>query len=149
MTANVLAVQKSVLGQLMSDAVASRLLDSEGKADRSGSGGSAEVFQLTELHSRLTREIWSELGSAGDIPALRRELQRDHVNRLAGGLLRPGSASRTDTRSLLRGEALALQARIERASRRQGLSEAARAHLADAVDTLSRALTAPLQRAGA
>ena len=148
-TANVLAVQKSVLGQLMSDAVASRLLDSEGKADRSGSGGSAEVFQLTELHSRLTREIWSELGSAGDIPALRRELQRDHVNRLAGGLLRPGSASRTDTRSLLRGEALALQARIERASRRQGLSEAARAHLADAVDTLSRALTAPLQRAGA
>jgi Met-zincin/Domain of unknown function (DUF5117) len=140
----VLGMQRALLAQLMSDGVATRLLDSEGKTD----GRASEGFRLSELYTRLTREVWSELGKNGDIASPRRELQREHTNRLASMLLRPTSSSRADARSLLRVEAQGLLARINGASKRAGLSAEARAHLADSADTLTQALQAKLQRAG-
>jgi Met-zincin/Domain of unknown function (DUF5117) len=142
----VLGMQRALLAQLMSDGVATRLLDSEGKVD--ARGGSAGAFQLSELYTRLTKEVWSELGKSGDINAARRELQREHVNRLATMLLRPGAASRADARSLLRVEAQGLLARVNGAAKRPGLSAEARAHLSDSADTLTQALQARMQRAG-
>jgi hypothetical protein len=138
-----LDMQRALLSQLMSDAVAVRILDNAPKA-----ASRREAFQLSELYGRLTREVWSELGGRGDIPSLRRELQREHLNRLAALLLRPGAASRADARSLLRVQAQGLLSRIAAASQRAGLSEVARAHLADSADTLNQALSAKLQRAG-
>jgi hypothetical protein len=144
----VLGMQRALLAQLMSDGVATRLLDSEGKVDaRAGSAG-ADAFHLSELYTRLTREVWSELGKSGDIAAPRRELQREHTNRLATMLLRPTASSRADARSLLRVEAQGLLVRINGASKRAGLSAEARAHLADSADTLTQALQAKLQRVG-
>ena len=72
-----LDLQRAVLNQLMSDAVAARILDSVGKADRPEA-----AFQLSELYARLNRDVWSELAKGGNITATRRELQREHVNRL-------------------------------------------------------------------
>jgi hypothetical protein len=80
---------------------------------------------------------------------LRRELQREHVNRIANMLLRPAAMSRADARSLLRTQAQAMMVRIGAASRRAGLSAEARAHLQDSADTLQQALNARMQRAGA
>jgi hypothetical protein len=125
----------------MTDGVATRILENEQKVLP------GPAFRLSELYARLTREIWSELDAAGDIPGPRRELQREHVNRLAAQMLRPTS-SRTDARSLLRIEAQALSRRLERAARRPGLSPEARAHLDDSRETLALALAARLQRAG-
>jgi Met-zincin/Domain of unknown function (DUF5117) len=142
----VFGMQRALLAQLMSDGVASRLLDSEGKAD--ARSGSASAFHLSELYTRLTKEVWSELGKSGDIASARRELQREHVNRLSAMLLRPTSASRADARSLLRVEAQGLLARVTGAAKRPGLSAEARAHLSDSADTLSQALQARMQRAG-
>jgi Met-zincin/Domain of unknown function (DUF5117) len=142
----VLGMQRALLAQLMSDGLAVRLLDSEGKVE--AKTGADRAFRLSELYTRLTREVWSELGTNGDIAAPRRELQREHVNRLSSMLLRPTGASRADTRSLLRREAQALLARMNRAGKSAGLSAEARAHLADSTDTLSQALQAKLQRAG-
>ena len=139
----VLGSQRALLGQLMSDAVASRILDSVGKADKP-----AEAFQLSELYHRLTLEVWSEVGR-GSIAAPRRELQRDFVNRVAAVLLHPGALSRADARSLLRVEARSLLARLDGALRRGGAMDApSRAHLEDAAETLRLALAAPLLRAG-
>ncbi|NML14118.1 zinc-dependent metalloprotease [Azohydromonas caseinilytica] len=143
-TAMVVGMQRSLLAQLMSDEVAQRLLDSEAKFARAQEG-----FRLSELYARLTREVWRELQGRGDIPAVRRELQREHVNRLAQQLLRPQSLSRADARALVRSEALALLPRLQAAARRTDLSAETRAHLLDSADTLSQALTARLQRAGA
>jgi Met-zincin len=140
----VLGMQRALLAQLMSDGVATRLLDSEGKVE----GRASEGFRLSELYARLTKEVWSELGKSGDIAAQRRELQREHINRLSTMLLRPTAASRADARSLLRVEAQSLLARINGAVKRPGLSAEARAHLADSADTLTQALQARLQRAG-
>ena len=145
----VLGLQRTLLGQLMSDNLAARILDSEGKFDAVAKPGTAGgPFMLSELYTRLTREVWSELGTAGDITAPRRELQRDYLNRLAGTLLRPSGGARADAKSLLRGQAHELLARVNTAKGRPGLSPETRAHLADGVVTLSQALAARLQRAG-
>lgn len=144
LTKTVLDLQRALLTQLMSDAVAARILDSEPKADNR-----AEAFHLSELYERLSLEVWSELGESGDIPALRRELQREHIDRVAALLLRPGDYSRADARSLMRMQAQTLVGRIEAAAKRKGLSPEARAHLQDSADSLRQALSAPLQRAGA
>jgi hypothetical protein len=143
-TQRLLVVQRAVLGQLTSDTVAARILDSQGKA-----AAGVASFQLTELYGRLDREIWSELAAGGDVPAARRELQRDHLNRLAERLLRPGTASRADIRSLLRVQAQSLLQRLTAATQRKGWSADVRAHLQDCVDTLSQALGAKVQRQGA
>jgi Met-zincin/Domain of unknown function (DUF5117)/Domain of unknown function (DUF5118) len=138
----VLDMQRQLLGYLMSDTVAARILDSEGKV------GAKEAFRLSELYARLTREVWSDLAAKGDIPAMRRELQREYINRLAGTLVRPSSYSRADARSLLRLQARELLGSMSAASRRAELSTEARAHLQDAAETLREALAAKMQRQG-
>ena len=143
LTQTVVELQRALLAQLMSDGVATRILDSQGKASKR-----EDAFQLSELYGRLERDVWSELQAKGDIPASRRELQREYVNRLSGLLLRPGASSRADARALLRQQAQGLLAHIQGAARRGDLSAEARAHLADSADTLSQALSARLQRAG-
>jgi hypothetical protein len=145
----VLGMQRALLAQLMSDGVAARLLDSEGKFEPVARGRSgSEVFRLSELYDRLQREVWSELASGTDIGAPRRELQREHLARVSSMLLRPTSASRADARSLLRLQARELLGRINAALKRPALSAEARAHLLDSADTLTQALEAKLQRAG-
>ncbi len=139
-----LDLQRAVLNQLMSDAVAARILDSVGKTDRPEA-----AFQLSELYARLNRDIWSELAKGGNISATRRELQRDHLNRVANSLFRPNPQARADARSLLRVQAQQLQAQLYKALKRGGPMDAAtRAHLQDSADTLSQALSARLYRAG-
>jgi len=138
----VLELQRGLLNALMSDAVAGRLLDSEGKA-------SSEPLRLSELYRRLDGAVWSELAGKGDIAAPRRELQREHLNRLTALLLRPSSSSRADARSLLRAQAAALLMRINLAAKRSGLSAEAQAHLQDSAETLGQALAARVLRPGA
>jgi hypothetical protein len=140
-----LDLQRAVLNQLMSDAVAARILDSVGKVDRPEA-----AFQLSELYERLHHDIWGELAKGGNISATRRELQREHVNRVASSLVRPNPAARADARSLLRAQALQLQAQLDKAlKRRTPMDAATRAHLQDSAETLSQALAAKLLRSGA
>ena len=139
-----LDLQRAVLNQLMSDAVAARILDSVGKADRPQA-----AFQLSELYARLNRDIWSELAKGGNISATRRELQRDYLNRVANSLFRPSPQARADARSLLRVQAQELQSQLDKAlKRRTPMDAETRAHLQDSADTLSQALSAKLYRAG-
>jgi len=140
-TQRVLAMQRALLTHLMGDAVAARILDNQGAA-----GARADAFQLSELYTRIDRDIWSELRSGSDIPATRRELQREHVNRINALLVRPASAGRADARGLLRAEATDLLARIRAASSRGRLSADARAHLKDCEDSLTQALSARVIR---
>jgi hypothetical protein len=137
----VLDMQRALLAQLLSDGVAQRILDSEGKVD-----DPSKAFKLSELHGRLTRAIWSELGQPGEISPMRRELQREHVNRLTGALLRPSPTARADGRALVRAEVQALAARVQAASRRAGASAETRAHLQDVLDSLQQALQAKVTR---
>ncbi len=76
-------------------------------------------------------------------------MQREHVNRVAQMLVRPGSLSRADARSLLRSQAQRMLTKIQSAATRRGLSQEAKAHLQDSAETLAQALAAKLERVGA
>jgi hypothetical protein len=139
--------QRQLLAALMSDALAQRLEDGAPKLDRP-----AEALMPIDVYTRLTHALWLDPanfgGSKGDIPARRRELQRDYVNRLANVLLRTPGGVRVDMRATLRAEAIGLLPKVQAAQRRPGLSEASRLHLADCAETLRLALAAPMSRAG-
>ncbi|MDO9287064.1 MAG: zinc-dependent metalloprotease, partial [Aquabacterium sp.] len=139
----VLDLQRAILNRLMSDAMAARVLDNQSKVSPP-----AQALHLTALYQQLETDVWSELAAAKDIAQPRRELQREYINRMTALVLRPGTMSRSDARSLVRTRAAALAQHIEQASRRGALGAEARAHLQDSAESLRAALAAPLQRAG-
>jgi Met-zincin/Domain of unknown function (DUF5117) len=141
-----LGVQRALLNQLMGDEVAARVIDNQGKTAQR-----TDALQLSELYARLDHDIWSELDAgagarAFDIPAPRRALQREHVNRITAMLLRPGNVGRADARSLVRSQALALMQRVGAAARRSNLTADTRAHLQDSADVLAQSLAAKIAR---
>ena len=138
-----LDLQRAVVGYLLSDMLATRVLDSLDKLDPG-----SDRFGLAELQQRLARDVWSELGSARALSETRRELQRDYVNRVAAALLRPGPGARADARGLMRRQAEVLLARIEHSLKRRSVDEASRSHLRDSADSLRQALNAKLPRFG-
>jgi hypothetical protein len=138
----VLAAQKAVLDRVMSETVAQRLLDAEGKVDKPG-----DALQLAEVYQTLHRAIWSELKGARDIPLMRRNLQREHAAKLATALLRPSATMPADARSLLRANAKALRGEIAAVAARPTWSPAAAAHLAESLAMIDEALKAPVVRA--
>lgn len=139
-----LDLQRAVLGYLMSDTVAARVLDSVGKVDRG-----SEAFRLSELYGRLSSDVWAEIATTAPLSTARRELQRDHAARIAAALLRPAGTQRADVRSLLREDAQKLVARIDQRLKRGGatLDGESRAHLRESALMLRQALTAPVIRA--
>jgi hypothetical protein len=141
LSARVQSLHAGALGQLLSDTVASRLLESESKT------GGGKAFRLSELYATLQVAIWSELKTGKDILLIRRNLQREHVQRVAAALLRPAATMPADARALLRANAIALRAELAAAAqRRPGYSKEAQAHLAQAAATLDEALKAPVVR---
>lgn len=137
------AMQRVLLTQLMSDGVAERILDGQGKAEP------GRALALSELYGQLADDIWYELGvKSGDIAPARRELQRQHAALLAAVLLRPSVQGRADQRSLVRLQAGDLLPRIDAARRRPGLSTEARAHLLEVGDLLRQGLNARMNRPG-
>ena len=128
----------------MSETVAQRILDSQAKlreARRMRSG-------LSELYGELRAAIWSELKTGTDIDLFRRNLQREHANRLAGALLRPAAADagRRAQPAACRREALRRD--LAAAQGRAAISPEAKAHLAETIAMLDEALKAPLVRQG-
>jgi hypothetical protein len=153
------SVQRAALDGLMSDGLASRLADAEAKVS-----DPRALLSYAEVQERLSAAVWSELGSRAEIDSLRRTLQREHLRRLAGALVRASSPAApnssaaglnsgtppapADTRPVYRQTALALQAQLQRAVAAPGQSATQRAHLSDALATLSEALKAPLVKQG-
>jgi hypothetical protein len=148
----VLTLQRGALDNLMSDALAGRLADAETRVE-----DPRALLGFAEVQQRLSDSIWSELGAAGaaraiEIDSLRRNLQREHLKRLATVLVRPASTVAADVRPVMRQAALALQARLSTALASAGgkaSSALVRAHLDDSLATLTEALKAPLVKQGA
>ena len=138
----VLWLQASILDQLINDMVAHRLIDAQEKV-----ADSKKVLALSELYDSLQGAIWAELKSGKDISAMRRNLQREHLKRVANILLRPAAYTPADARSLLRENAVQLQKEIQ-AALGKPQSKEVKAHLSESYNSLSEALKAPLQRTG-
>jgi hypothetical protein len=152
----VLGLQRGALDALMADSLAGRLADAESKV-----ADPRQLLSYAEVQERLSKAVWSELNAAAspkgakgatgepaDIDSLRRNLQREHVRRLATGLVRPAPATAADVRAVHRQAALALQARLAAAVAAKRGSSLVRAHLEDSLATLNEALKAPLVKQG-
>ena len=140
----VLGLQRPALDTLMSDSLAARLADAEVKVAEP-----ARLLSYAEVQGRLREAVWAELKTAsksGDIDSLRRNLQREHVKRLAAGLLRPTPTQAADVRSVHRQEALALEAALRAALSGKGWNATTRAHLADAQASLADAMRSMVVR---
>jgi hypothetical protein len=137
-----LDLQRAVLNFLLSDVIATRILDSVPKFD-----DPKQAFSLGEMYGRLAADVWRELDTRAPIPSARRDLQRDHVNRLSLAVVRPTGTGRADVRGHLREQARTLLARLDGALKARGALDAeTRAHLADSADTLRQALAATITR---
>jgi hypothetical protein len=139
----VLAMQRGVLDQVMSDVTATRIVESQGMVKVS-----RDAFQLSELYDTLQATIWSELKTGREITPMRRNLQRDHMRRVAGTLVRSPGNMPADARSLMRLNAHSLAAELRAAQAKPAFSKESRAHIAESLNTLEEALKAPMQRAG-
>jgi hypothetical protein len=140
----VLTMQRGVLDQVMSDVTATRIVDSQGLVKVS-----KDAFQLSELYDTLQASIWSELKSGREITPMRRNLQREHLRRVALTMLRPSGTMPADARSLMRLNAQSLVAELRAAQSKPAYSRESRAHIAESLNTLDEALKAPMQRMGA
>ncbi len=140
---SVMNLQRGVMDILYADGVAQRLLDSQDKVSNP-----AQAMKLSEVYDTLQNAIWAELRTGGDINTMRRNLQREHIKRISNALIRPATTTPADARSLMRDEAVQLQGQI-RAAMGKPMSKEAKAHLGESLNTLSEALKAPMQRAGA
>ena len=147
----VLAIQRTALDALMTDGLASRLSDAETKVSDTRS-----LLSFADVQEQVRAAAWSELkgkggkiaARQGEIDSQRRSLQREHLRRLASGLLRPTSAAATDVRAVYRQAALRLQSELKAAVAVGGWTSIAQAHLADSLATVSEALRAPLTKLG-
>jgi Met-zincin/Domain of unknown function (DUF5117) len=139
----VLGLQVGVLNTVLSDTVLARLQDSEIKVSQAD-----QALTLSELFAALRASIWSELKAGGSIPGPRRDLQREHLRRIANVLTRPSSTTPSDAIALFRDEAKSLSAQIKAAARSANRDAPTRAHLTEAAGTLDEALKAPLVRQG-
>jgi Met-zincin/Domain of unknown function (DUF5117) len=137
----VLALQRGALDTLMADSLAGRLADAESKVD-----DARALLSFAEVQERLSKAIWAELSEVGkgEIDSLRRNLQREHVRRLAAGLVRPNSATAADVRAVFRQAALRLKSQLAPAVAARRGSSLVQAHLDESLAALTEALQAPL-----
>ncbi|MDO9234896.1 MAG: zinc-dependent metalloprotease [Aquabacterium sp.] len=133
-----LAIQRTILATLMSEPLSERLMDN---IDKTGDRDE-QPLTVNELHRRLHDAIWSTT-HAGSEPA-QRDLQREHVNRLAAAIVRGGS-NRADVRAIFRANASALLSEL-RTQHHESPTSTAYAHRRDCIDTLSAALSASVVR---
>lgn len=141
----VLDIQRAVLDQLISDTVAIRLADAEAKA---APAERRTLLSYADVHVTLADAVWSELKTGRDIDSMRRNLQREHVRRIAGAMVRSSPTVATDVRAVHRQVALRLEADLRRAVAAGKGSAVTRAHLADSFAMLGEALKAPLVKSG-
>ncbi|HSR41397.1 MAG TPA: zinc-dependent metalloprotease [Longimicrobiales bacterium] len=134
----VLSFQTSVMGQLLNPVRLARIRDAETKY------GQDMVVTIPELMGSLTDAIWSELDGGGDIDAVRRDLQRAHVDAMTGLLVDPPDDTPADARSVARWELDRLASRLEAAQ--DGSQDTyTRAHLAESLARIRMALEAGLE----
>lgn len=140
---SVLQVQTVAMDRLLSPGTASRLLDLPSYLPQSSR---RNVISLAEVYGTLQSAVWSELKTGREIDRLRRNLQREHLKRVQGLLVRGNAALPPDALSLMRMNATELQAQLKRASSNGRLSVESRAHLQDSLSQITEALRASMIR---
>jgi len=139
----VLAIQQIALDQLYNPVKLDRLVDLEMHF-----GGNQEAFTLSEMFGGVQKAIWSELDSKGSvhIDSFRRGLQRAHLNKLIGILVKPAPNTPEDGCTVARANLVDLKKRIGPVLAAPGVDAATAAHLDETVSRIDAALEAYMTR---
>ena len=136
-----LAMQRGILNYLMSDDLAERLLNNSDKLqDRK-----VRPLTVAEMAQQVNDAVWARPSRTADSASWQRNLQREHVNRLALAVVRP-AGDRADTRAVMRQQAQQLLKRLRSMGASADATE--QAHRQDCIDTLTQALQATMVRSG-
>lgn len=139
----VLQLQRQVLDRLTHPIVLSRLLD--------GEVASRDPMRIGALFDGLRDAIWEETAAKGaslEINGYRRALQREHLRRLTGLLLRGENNPPEDARTGARSSLETLRTRIRGAIARPGLRmpDETRSHLQESLSRIEETLKAGVER---
>ena len=146
----VLSLQKMILEPIFSDRLAQRVSESqlknEGLLDRRAP---SDLLGLSEIYGRVQEAIWKEAIQGKRVPLLRRNLQKEHLQRVSQTLVKPSKGLPPEAAGLIRQNARKLLLQLQRASTSRGLDSDTKAHLVDSISILSESLKATIQRSGA
>lgn len=137
----VLDLQRSLLGQITAGAVFSRIRDAEMKY------GADEVLTIPELMETLSAAVWSELGTGVSVPAMRRDLQRAHLDRMVALVTEAPAGMPADARAVARMTLEQLVLGLDLALGSSALDAYTRAHFNESRVRAERALAAGLELA--
>jgi hypothetical protein len=143
----VLSLQSGVMDRLFHPLVLSRVLDSEVKVT-----APAEAFTLSTLFTGIQDSVWAETKAPGDslnISSYRRSLQRAHLRKMVGMVLRDSGVPE-DAQTLSRQGLITLRSQLQNALSKPGIkmNVETRAHLSESVSRIDEALKANMQRMG-
>lgn len=161
----VLSIQRIVLSQFLNSSTLRAIQNAELHVD-----DPKKALTLPEVFASLTDSIWSELPPADkkldgklDISTIRRNLQREHVKRLAGMVLGPrqgntfyglsivnfysSSPPPADARALARHHLSQLEKRLDHVldDKESQITDYARAHLEEMREQITKVLDASLE----
>jgi hypothetical protein len=143
--AAVLSLQRQVLDRIFHPVLLSRVMDSEVKVS-----APAEAFTLGELFTGVQDSIWAETKAPGatlNINSYRRSLQREHLRKMIGMVLRDASVPE-DARTLARHQLVSLRTQLQGALAKPTTNKSleVRAHLSESIARIDEALKANMQR---
>lgn len=141
----VLNLQRQVLDRIFMPTVLSRIQDSELRVS-----APVEPFTMGVLFTEVQDSIWAETKSQGlslNINSHRRSLQREHLRKMMGMVLRD-SAVPEDARTLARQSLVNLRAQLHRTVSRPGLNTSleVRGHLTESIARIDEALKGGMPR---
>ncbi len=136
----ILSLQSAALTRLFHPIVMSRVLDNELRVEKPGT-----ALTLGTVFASVRDAIWAETAARRvDINSFRRALQRDHLRRMIGMVVRDAAAPE-DARSLARHSLTLLRTRLSAAMPNAATVET-RAHLQESLARIDEALSAQVQR---
>ena len=132
-------IQRNSLTGLFSTGVLRRIANAEYKA----SGDKKETLTLPELYSSVAASVWAEVGQKKNIPTLRRQLQRTHLDTMTDMVIKSSPAPE-DAKMLARETLRQLKTAITVAKAQPGLDTYTQLHLSDSLGKIDRALNAQI-----
>jgi hypothetical protein len=137
-----LGFQTAVLSQLVQPLRLSMIRDGETRY------GAANMVTIPELFTTLTRAVWSEVytpASVSNADAVRRDLQRAHLDQMTALVVRPAPRTPADARAVARRTLRDLDRRLASAAGSATLNQYMAAHIDESRARIKKALDAGLE----
>ena len=138
-------IQRVALRRLFAPAVLGRVANNEFKMG----GDPARALTMPYLFNSVGSTVWTELGAKQNIPTLRRQLQRNHLDTMIEMFVKPGAGTPEDAKMLAWDQLRQLKTRIAAAKAAPALDTYTRVHLDEALNRVNRTLDAKVMIGGA